>query len=212
LAPGPAPPVAERPVAAVETRRPVDIDDDRALLDEPARGDEPPIRPAVRFPVPPLRPAPDPPAGSGPEGAPVPPVPAVPTVPAVPAVPTWAVRTRPQPTSAAPQFVGDIAIDPESLRPKFTVRAGLSALTVDGHRLVLREGLRRERLPWSMVRGFEARYPDGDVGPTTPGLLVAQTPAGPVELPATRRPAGQLRHVHALLDAYRVRAEQLANR
>jgi serine/threonine protein kinase len=200
-APTPVPPVPDQPAAPVETRRPVDIDDDRALLlDEPGRAAapaEPPAPPAGQFPVPPLRPAPAPPAAS---------------TPAAPPVPTWAVRTRPQPTPAAPQFVGDIAIDPESLRPKFTVRAGLSALTVDGHQLVLRQGLRRERLPWSMVRSFEARFPDGEVSSTTGGLLVANTPAGPVELPATRRPAGELRHVHALLDAYRVRAQQLANR
>ena len=41
---------------------------------------------------------------------------------------------------------------------------------------------------------------------------VAMTPAGGIELPATRRQTAGLRHVHALLEAYRVRAAQLAGR
>jgi hypothetical protein len=128
-------------------------------------------------------------------------------------VPTWAVRSPTASISpSAPQFVGDISIDPHSLRPKLTVRAGLSSMTVDENQLVLRSMLRRERMPWSQVTGFEPHFPDGDTGPTAKGVLVALTPAGAVELPATRRLAGELRHVHALLDAYRVRAQMLANR
>jgi hypothetical protein len=120
-------------------------------------------------------------------------------------------RPSPFPTSPA-RFVGDLAIDPRSLRPKLTVRAGLSSLTVDDRRLTLRTRLRRERLPWSMVHGFEPRFPGDDTGPTARGVLFALTPAGGIELPGTRRPGGTLRHVHALLDAYRVRAQMLANR
>ena len=133
------------------------------------------------------------------------------------AVPTWAVR-RPSPgpvtagTVTPAQFVGDLAIDPRSLRPKLTVRAGLSALTADDRQLVLRTKLRRERLPWSMVSGFEPRFPDGESEPSAAGVLFAITPAGGIELPATRRRAAGLRHVHALLEAYRIRALQLANR
>ncbi len=132
------------------------------------------------------------------------------TAPAVASVPTWAVR-RPSPTPlATPRFVGDLAIDPESLRPKLTVRSGLSSLTVDDRQLTLRTRLRRERLPWSMVDGFEQRFTDGAPGATAAGLLVAVTPAGAIELPATRRQGGQLRHVHALLEAYRLRARARA--
>ncbi|MGH3494269.1 MAG: hypothetical protein ACRDQ1_13710, partial [Sciscionella sp.] len=77
---------------------------------------------------------------------------------------------------------------------------------------VLRSMLRRERMPWSQVTGFEPHFPDGDNGPMSKGVLVALTPAGAIELPATRRLAGELRHLYALLDAYRVRAQMFANR
>jgi hypothetical protein len=180
-------------------RRPIDIDDDLALPHQPAPH-RPPLRPASPAPSLPRTVAPtvhvEPSESS-----------------TVPPVPTWAVRRpSPFPAGPVPQFVGDIAIDPQSLRPKLTVRAGLSSLTVDGRQLVLRSGVHRERLPWSMVSAFEPRFPDGDEGPTARGVLVAMTPAGAIELPATRRQGGQLRHVHALLDAYRVRAQQLASR
>lgn len=201
-------PLAPQPTARVDARRPVEIDDDQELpVEAPARAERPaPARaaprpapsPPVQFPVPPT-------AAETPPGSP-----AASEV-AAPAVPTWAVRTRPRPTPSAPQFVGDIAIDPDSLRPKLTVRAGLSALTVNGRELVLRSRMHRERMPWSMVQGFEPRFPDGEVSTTTYGQLVALTPAGPIGLPGTRRQAGELRHVHALLDAYRVRAQRLAN-
>jgi hypothetical protein len=190
----PASPAPALPLTA--GRRPVEIDDDLALPHQPA-----PHRPPLRAPsvprvvTPTLPPQPEP------------------SEPAAPAVPTWAVRRpSPFPTGPVPQFVGDIAIDPRSLRPKLTVRAGLSSLTVDGRQLVLRTGIHRERLPWSMVNAFEPRFPDGDESPADQGVLVAMTPAGAIELPATRRHGDQLRHVHALLDAYRVRAQQLANR
>jgi len=113
--------------------------------------------------------------------------------------------------ASAPQFVGDISIDPNYLRPRLTVRAGLSSLTVDEQHLTMRSMLHRERLPWSQVTSFEPHFPDGNTGPTAKGVLVALTPAGAIELPATRRQGGELRHVHALLDAYRVRAQQFAN-
>lgn len=158
------------------------------------RGDD--VQPAEQFPVPPsdARAA----GGAPPAGA--------------PGVPTWAVRSpHPQFVASAPQFVGDISIDPNYLRPRLTVRAGLSSLTVDDKYLTMRSMLRRERLPWSQVASFEPHFPDGNTGPTAKGVLVALTPAGAIELPATRRQGGELRHVHALLDAYRVRAQQLAN-
>jgi hypothetical protein len=39
---------------------------------------------------------------------------------------------------------------------------------------------------------------------------MAITASGPVAIPGTKRPINELRHVHALLDAYRIRALQLA--
>jgi serine/threonine protein kinase len=154
------------------------------------------------------------PAGSAPEQFPRPPAGAQPgpAGPHEPSVPTWAVRSPAPPfATASPQFVGDIAIDPNYLRPRLTVRAGLSSLTVDEQHLTLRSMLRKERLPWSQVSSFQPHFPDGDNGPQARGVLVAITPAGAIELPATRRPSGELRHVHALLDAYRVRALMYAN-
>ncbi|MGH8960723.1 MAG: serine/threonine-protein kinase [Jatrophihabitantaceae bacterium] len=220
-------PVAE-PVRAY--RSPVEIDDDEAMpfdlsgADEPRPEPAPPPAPALarswwspvagvererpggeQFPIPPAAPE-DPPA----------PEPAVPSVPSVPTVPTWAVRATTAPSvpfvPSAPQFVGDISIDPHSLRPKVTVRSGLASMTVDENDLLLRSFLHRERMPWSQVSGFEPHFPGGDTGPTAKGVLVALTPAGAIELPATRRLAGELRHVHALLDAYRVRAQLYASR
>jgi hypothetical protein len=41
--------------------------------------------------------------------------------------------------------------------------------------------------------------------------LVALTRNGPVDLPATKRSTADLRHLHALLDAYAQRAELMAN-
>ncbi|MGI8760180.1 MAG: protein kinase domain-containing protein [Jatrophihabitantaceae bacterium] len=130
---------------------------------------------------------------------------------AAPNVPQWAFRA-PTLTPSASQFTGDLSIDPDSLRPKLTVRSGLSSMTVDDRQLTLRSMLRRDRLPWSQVSGFEPHFPDGEPGTGAKGVLLAQTPRGAVELPATKRRTGELQRVHALLDAYRMRAQQHANR
>ncbi len=102
-----------------------------------------------------------------------------------------------------------------SLRRKITIRSGASAVTVDARELRLRTWLRRTTIAWSDVLGFEAHVdPLGDHhddGAAGPGQLVALTSGGPVELPGTRRAMSELRHVHALLDAYRIRAQRLAN-
>jgi hypothetical protein len=123
----------------------------------------------------------------------------------------WATRA-PTTGPAAPQFVGDLAIDPSSLRPKLTVRSGLSRLTVDEHHLIQGSPLHKERLAWSQISRFELHFPSGDPAAQVPGVLVAITATGAVELPATRRPGGELRNLHALLDAYRIRAQMRANR
>jgi hypothetical protein len=99
-----------------------------------------------------------------------------------------------------------------SLRPRATLRAGLSAVSVDEHHLIERINLRRNRIPWSHVYGFEPQTEVAVNGAATHGLLVALTSRGPVPLRGTRRPVAELGHLHALLDAYRVRAQVLANR
>lgn len=121
-----------------------------------------------------------------------------------PSVPQWGLRA---PTPADAELDGV-----EPLRPKLTLRSGLSSMTVDDRGLALRTGRRRQRIFWSQIAGFEPRFPDGEPSATSKGLLIAQTPTGAVELPATRRVSAELQHVHGLLDAYRLRAQPLADR
>jgi serine/threonine protein kinase len=127
-------------------------------------------------------------------------------------VPTWAFRA-PSPTPRAatsPAFVGDLSLDPASLRRRVTLRSGPSALIVDESKLVLRSWWRRRNeIAWSDVHGFEPRFDGANV---TTGRLVALTRTGPVELPATKRSSADLRYLHALLDAYRQRAAMTADR
>jgi hypothetical protein len=124
-------------------------------------------------------------------------------------VPTWSFRapTPPEPPAAERAAPSDLALDPLSLRPRCTIRSGASAMTVHETGLSLRKWLRRSAIPWSDVRGFEAR-----LGVGRGGQLVMHTADGPVELPATRRPAAELEYLHALLDAYQRRAQLMANR
>lgn len=184
----PAPPDAEpAPAPPSRPRRvPVDIDDDFFPARRPPGPDQ-------------LVPVPEQPAGTG-------------------AVPVWAVRAptpAPSTPAAFPQFSSDLSLDPMSLRRKATVRSGASAVQVDDKELRLRTWLRRTAIAWSDVQGFEAHVDpladSFDDGPSSPGQLVAITSGGPVELPGTRRPMSELRYVHALLDAYRIRAQRLAN-
>jgi serine/threonine-protein kinase PknK len=148
-------------------------------------------------------------APAPPDAQPVPP-------PAVAApVPVWAVRAPTaggQPMPISPQFVGDLSLDPMSLRPRTTLRAGASAVTIDEHELRLRNWFKRSQIPWTDVQGFEAQLETLDSGPASTGQIVALTALGPVELGGTRRPLAELRYVHALLDAYRIRAQRVANR
>lgn len=104
------------------------------------------------------------------------------------AVPTWARRTA-QP-----------GLDPLALRRRLTLRAGPSTLVVDELGLTLRRWWRRTQLAWGEVDGFAEQLRGRN------GRLVVHTSAGDLALPATRRPAGQLRELHAVLDAYRRRA------
>ncbi|HZC72327.1 MAG TPA: hypothetical protein VE442_16650, partial [Jatrophihabitans sp.] len=126
------------------------------------------------------------------------------------AVPTWSFRA-PSPTqqpAIAPSFVGDLTLDPLSLRPRATIRSGAFALTVDESRLALRHWWQRSEIAWSDVLGFEPRVEAGGSAPH--GHLVAVTRSGVVELVATKRPMSELRYLHALLDAYRQRAQLMA--
>jgi hypothetical protein len=123
-------------------------------------------------------------------------------------VPTWAFRVPAASPGAARGPVGDLTLDPMSLRRRLSVRSGASSLIIDDTKLVLRSWLRKREIPWSEVAGFESRF-DGADGV---GRLVVLTPDGPQELPATRRPSADLRYLSALLGAYRKRALILANR
>src|SRR6476659_2565908 len=122
-------------------------------------------------------------------------------------VPTWAFRAPVEqpPGTARPVSVGDLTLDPASLRRRVTIRSAPASMTVDETKLVLRSGLRRTEIQWHDVHAFEPRF-DGEPGTAEVGSLVALTRHGPVELPATRHSIGELRYVHALLDAYRLRA------
>ncbi|MDT4985388.1 MAG: hypothetical protein QOF95_2878, partial [Pseudonocardiales bacterium] len=109
------------------------------------------------------------------------------------------------------QFGGDIQIDPLSLPRRLRLHAGMSALTVDDRRVSMRVGLKRSRIPWTDVLGFEPRVEAVDDEGVASGSLIAVTTLGPVELPATRGSLAEVRYAHAMLDAYRARA-QLAQR
>jgi hypothetical protein len=129
-------------------------------------------------------------------------------------VPVWAVRspaTASAPALPGPRFSSDLSMDPMSLHPRATLRAGASAVVVDDHQLRLRTWFKWSSLAWSDVLGFEAQLDDTDAnaGPER-GRVVALTTSGPVELAGTRRQLGDLRYVHALLDAYRIRALRIA--
>ncbi|HEY2272175.1 MAG TPA: protein kinase, partial [Jatrophihabitantaceae bacterium] len=163
-------------------------------------GAEPPVEPpAESQPEPGPQPEPEPP----PVGAPA---------PQPPPVPVWAVRP---PVGAAPpstpQFVSDLSLEPMSLRPKATLRAGASSVAINERQLQLRTWFKRSSVEWADVEGFEVQV-DSDSGAAQTGQIIALTTLGPVELPGTRRQLGELRYVHALLAAYRIRAQRIANR
>jgi len=136
-------------------------------------------------------------------------------------VPTWAFRAPsntglvqlptggfgpPGQPYANPATTGDLTLDPMSLRRRVSIRSGMRALVVDDHQLVLRSWWKRTEMSWQQIHGFELRF-DSAGGS---GHLVAITTNGPVELPTTKRSVSDLRYVHALLDAYRIRAQLLA--
>ena len=152
-------------------------------------------------------PVPDDPAGTAVLPEMIAPESEVPT--ATGPVPTWAfpslTQSRPLPPPAP--SVGDLTLDPASLRRKVTIRSGSASLTVDETTLVVRQWLRKRPIAWPTVHGFEPRF-DGDPAAGALGWLVAVTDSGPIDLPATKRSAADLRYVHALLDAYRQRARQ----
>ncbi len=122
------------------------------------------------------------------------------------AQPASALR-MPRPTAWTPQSVSDLVIDPMSLRRRLRLHAGLTALTVDERRLTLRTRIKRTRIPWTDVLGFQPNYePAGSEGITS-GSVVALTTVGPVPLPATHGSVAEVRYAQAMLDAYRVRAQ-----
>ncbi|MDQ2750592.1 MAG: protein kinase [Actinomycetota bacterium] len=109
------------------------------------------------------------------------------------------------------QFGGDIHIDPMSLRRRLRLHAGMSALTVDDRRVSMRVGAKRSRIQWTDVLGFEPRVETVDDEGVPSGSLIALTTLGPVQLPATRGSLAEVRYAHAMLDAYRLRAQLYRN-
>jgi serine/threonine protein kinase len=208
FAPPPAPSGHQPGEPAPSSRRriPVEIDDEYLPAAGPG-GHSYSARHHPTAPAPDHAPAPALP-DAAPAGQPA-------ATPEAAAVPVWAVRAPTaggQPMPSGPQFVGDLSLDPMSLRPRTTLRAGASAVTIDEHHLQLRTWFRRSQIQWSDVQGFEAQPETLDSGPASTGQIVALTSLGPVELAGTRRPIAELRYVHALLDAYRIRAQRVANR
>jgi len=109
-------------------------------------------------------------------------------------------------------FGGEMVIDPMSLRPRLRLHAGLSALRVDERRLTLRVRTKRRRIPWTDVLGFESRAATVDDDGVQSANLVALTTRGTVDLPATGGSLAEVRYAHAMLDAYRIRAQLAQNR
>jgi hypothetical protein len=184
------PPAAPRPTVAAE----LPVADVAPPLIEflPAASAPPPATADVDYPVPPaaLRGAPD---QSGALGE-----------------PAAALRVT-RPPERVPQFVGDLVIDPLSLRRRLRLHAGLTALSIDDRCMTLRIRARRTRIPWTDVLGFEPHYEAGDDQAAPRGSLVVLTTLGPVELPATRGSLAEVRYAHAMLDAYRIRAQMAQN-
>jgi serine/threonine protein kinase len=118
-------------------------------------------------------------------------------------VPTWVFRApNASPGPGMDQPVGDLTLDPASLRHKVTIRSGATSLTIDEGRLVSRRWFSRTEIRWPSVHGFETCFDQGSGN----GYLVVHTDRGPVELSATRGSSADLRYVQALLAAYRQRA------
>jgi hypothetical protein len=130
----------------------------------------------------------------------------IPPAAAAPAYVLDAPLTALRPAAVGSDFSNDLAIDPGSLHRKLRLSSGLSSLRVDEVELRVRSGLKRESIPWTDVLGFEPRFDTSKHAAPSHGWLVVLTPQGEFDLPATRSPIAELRHRHAMLEAYRVRA------
>jgi hypothetical protein len=111
-----------------------------------------------------------------------------------------------RPKTGAPQSVGDLAIDPASLRQRLKLHAGGAALSVDDRRLSVRGGADRKHIPWTDVLGFEPHWEGAGPDGVMRGSIVVMTTTGPVPLLATRGSVAEVRYAQAMLDAYRARA------
>lgn len=199
----PPPPAApeppQTPVPAQETagrpwRTAVQIDDDTALPDSAFAE----VSTRVRAPAPPPAAPPAPSAAAPPARYPIPPAAGVDTqrVPA-PAVPAWGARVAPEPPPAP------AAARPARTPPVLRVHSGLSRLRADEHGIRLRSGIGGTHIPWTQVSGFMPYFAEVQPSATSRGILVALTGSGPVELPATRQRAADLRELHDQLEARR---------
>jgi hypothetical protein len=117
----------------------------------------------------------------------------------------------PHPTAWTPQPVSDLVLDPMSLRPRLQLRAGMTALTIDERRLTLRTRVKRTRIAWEDVLGFQSSFEAAGPDGVTNGSVVAVTTVGPVALPATRGSVAEVRYAQAMLEAYRIRAHLAHN-
>jgi hypothetical protein len=126
------------------------------------------------------------------------------------AAPAAALRMPPQP-ARAPEPADDLAIDPMSLRGSLRLHAGVTTLTVDDHGLTLRTGMKRTRIPWTDVLGFQPQFEPAGAEGITNGSVVAVSTTGLVELRATRGSVAEVRYAHAMLEAYQVRARLAGN-
>jgi hypothetical protein len=201
------PPEPVRAPSRASWRIAVAIDDEQALPVDTSLADValrsrksgPGAPPGVAPPSAPEQPAaPTPIAqlmfGSAPrQQYPIPPVAdGEPDAPAPP-VPSWGVR--------AP----DASLPEPAPRPAFSVRRGLSKLTLDDRELRARSALRRARVPWEQISGFVPRFEQTRPGSDARGVLVALTYDGELVLTATRARIDRLRELHEILDAHHMR-------
>jgi hypothetical protein len=118
----------------------------------------------------------------------------------------------PPPQTRAPEPANDLIIDPMSLRGSLRLHAGVTTLTVDERGLTLRTRMKRTRIPWTDVLGFQPQYEAAGAEGITNGSVVAVSTTGPVELRATRGSVAEVRYAHAMLEAYQIRARLVYNR
>jgi hypothetical protein len=126
------------------------------------------------------------------------------------AAPAAALRMAWPPTPTG-QSGTDLVIDPMSLRGRLRLHAGVTTMTIDERGLTLRTRLKRTRILWTDVLGFQPQYDVVGADGVTNGSVVVVTTTGPVVLQATRGSLADVRYAQAMLEAYRIRAQLVLN-